>query len=45
LDTLLRSTAQAIAFAIAVIPWIPFIILAIWTVRRLCRRSKASNPS
>jgi hypothetical protein len=42
LDTLLRSTAQAIAFAIAVIPWIPFIILAIWTIRRLRRRSKAS---
>jgi hypothetical protein len=44
-ETLLRSTAQAIAFAIAIIPWIPFIILLIWTIRRLWRRPKAPDPS
>jgi hypothetical protein len=45
LDTFLQSTARVIAFAIAVIPWIPLILLAIWTLRRLWRRSKASNPN
>jgi Domain of unknown function (DUF4349) len=42
LDTLLRSTAHVISFTITFIPWLPLVLLAIWAIRRLLRRSKAS---
>jgi hypothetical protein len=44
LDTLLRSAANVISFTIALIPWLPLILLAIWTIRRVwrSRRNAAS---
>jgi hypothetical protein len=36
-DTLTDSTANALLFAIAALPWLPFVMILIWLVSRLWR--------